>query len=143
LILLINIIGGLAIGVFQLGMPWREAVATYTLLTIGDGIVTQIPALVISIGTGIIITRSASDAQLSSELSRQFTNYPKTLFLVLALLAVLLFIPGIPAWPILIIAPIVGLLAWLALRKKTAEALEALGELPGGKPGRKGDDDDL
>ena len=116
LILLINIVGGLAIGVFQLGMPWREAVATYTLLTIGDGIVTQIPALVISIGTGIIITRSATDARLSSEISKQFTNYPKTLFLVLALLGVLLFLPGIPAWPILVIAPIVAFMGVMALR---------------------------
>ena len=64
-IVLINIIGGLAIGVTQHGMPWAEALQTYTLLTIGDGIVTQIPALVISVGAGIIITRSASDARLS------------------------------------------------------------------------------
>ena len=140
LILLINIIGGLAIGVFQLGMPWREAVQTYTLLTIGDGIVTQIPALVISIGTGIIITRSASDARLSAELSRQFTNYPKTLFLVLAALIALVFVPGIPAWPVLIIAPVVGLMAWLALRRKAAEA--AGGE-PEAAAAKKGEDEDL
>jgi flagellar biosynthesis protein FlhA len=140
LILLINIIGGLAIGVFQLGMPWRDAVQTYTLLTIGDGIVTQIPALVISIGTGIIITRSASDAQLSAELSNQFTNYPKTLFLVLALLAVLLVLPGIPIWPILVLSPIVGGMGWVALRKKAAvEAVEDAAETAAAKGG----DDEL
>ena len=81
-ILLINIIGGLAIGVMQHGMPWAEALQTYTLLTIGDGIVTQIPALVISVGTGIIITRSASDARLSAEILKQTTAYPRTLLLV-------------------------------------------------------------
>jgi flagellar biosynthesis protein FlhA len=137
IILLINIIGGLAIGVFQLGMPWRDAVQTYTLLTIGDGIVTQIPALIISIGTGIIITRSATDARLSSEISRQFTNYPKTLFLVLGALVLLLFLPGIPAWPIFVIAPIVALLAVVALRKKVAEAAAPA------EPRRKTEDDEL
>lgn len=60
LIMLINIIGGLVIGVMQLGLPWDQAIHTYTLLTIGDGIVTQVPALVIAVGTGIIVTRSAS-----------------------------------------------------------------------------------
>ncbi len=68
-ILLINIIGGLAIGVMQRSMPWADALQTYTLLTIGDGIVTQIPALVISVGTGIIITRSTTDARLSTRFS--------------------------------------------------------------------------
>jgi flagellar biosynthesis protein FlhA len=140
IILLINIIGGLAIGVFQLGMPWRDAVATYTLLTIGDGIVTQIPALIISVGTGIIITRSASDAQLSSEIASQFINYPKTLFLVLGALGLLLFLPGIPAWPIFIVAPVVAGLGWVALRKKAAPPDEGgAAEKSGKKPG----DDDL
>ena len=69
-ILLINIVGGLAIGVAQRGMPWSEALQTYTLLTIGDGIVTQIPALVISVGTGIIITRSATDAMSAAVVHR-------------------------------------------------------------------------
>jgi flagellar biosynthesis protein FlhA len=133
IILLINIIGGLAIGVFQLNMPWREAVQTYTLLTIGDGIVTQIPALIISIGTGIIITRSATDARLSSEIATQFTNYPKTLFLVLGALVLLLFLPGIPAWPILIIGPIVGVLGWVAVRRKVAAAVEQVQEKPKGE----------
>src|SRR5499427_7339548 len=124
-ILLINIIGGLAIGMAQRGMPWSEALQTFTLLTIGDGIVTQIPALVISVGTGIIITRSASDARLSDEIARQFTNYPKTLFLVLGALGLLLFLPGIPAWPIFVVAPIVAGLGWAALRKKVVAPHEA------------------
>jgi flagellar biosynthesis protein FlhA len=140
IILLINIIGGLAIGVFQLSMPWRDAVATYTLLTIGDGIVTQIPALIISVGTGIIITRSASDARLSSEIARQFTNYPKTLFLVLGALGLLLFLPGIPAWPIFVVAPIVAGLGWAALRKKVVAPHEADAAA---KTGKKAEDDDL
>jgi flagellar biosynthesis protein FlhA len=139
LILLINIVGGLAIGVFQLGMPWRDAVQTYTLLTIGDGIVTQIPALIISIGTGIIITRSASDARLSAEISRQFTNYPKTLLIVLAALCLLVFLPGIPVWPFLVIGPIVAAMAYLAMRRKLAGDATA----SAGKDARKSEDEDL
>jgi flagellar biosynthesis protein FlhA len=72
-ILLINIVGGLVIGVMQHQLPWAQALQTYTLLTVGDGIVTQVPALVIAVGTGIIVTRSASDGNLSREALRQVT----------------------------------------------------------------------
>src|SRR6185437_10169350 len=82
IILLIDIVGGLVIGVMQMGMRWDQALQTYTLLTIGDGIVTQVPALVIAVGTGIIVTRSASDADLSQQALRQITSFPKTLGLV-------------------------------------------------------------
>jgi flagellar biosynthesis protein FlhA len=100
LILLINIIGGLVIGVMQAGMSWQTALETYTLLTIGDGIVTQVPALVIAVGTGIIVTRSASDTNLSSEVFRQLLSFPKAVWLVVVALAVLLFLPGIPSVPV-------------------------------------------
>jgi flagellar biosynthesis protein FlhA len=102
-ILLINIIGGLVIGVMQMGMRWDQALQTFTLLTVGDGIVTQVPALVIAVGTGIIVTRSASDGNLSTEVLRQMTSFPKTLFIVASALAVLLLLPGIPALPVLVI----------------------------------------
>ncbi len=121
-IVLINIIGGLAIGVMQHRMPWAEALQTYTLLTIGDGIVTQIPALVISVGTGIIITRSASDARLSDEIVRQTTAYPRTLLLVLISLLALMLLPGIPLLPALFIAAVVGGLSLLALRSRRVQA---------------------
>ncbi|SMC27702.1 flagellar biosynthesis protein FlhA [Andreprevotia lacus DSM 23236] len=99
IIMLINIIGGLVIGVMQMGMPLADAMRTFTLLTIGDGIVTQVPALVISVGTGLIVTRSASDAHLGKEVIRQLGAFPKTLLLVSGALGVLLFLPGIPALP--------------------------------------------
>jgi flagellar biosynthesis protein FlhA len=70
-IMLINIIGGLVIGVLQMGMPWGEALRHFTLLTIGDGIVTQVPALVVSVGTGLIVTRSASDDMLGLAVFKQ------------------------------------------------------------------------
>ena len=102
-ILLINIIGGLVIGVMQMGMRWDEALKTFTLLTVGDGIVTQVPALVIAVGTGIIVTRSASDGNLSTEVLRQMTSFPKTMYIVAAALAVMLLLPGIPTIPVLVI----------------------------------------
>ena len=116
LIMAINIIGGLVIGVMQLGIPWGEAVRTYTLLTIGDGIVTQVPALVIAVATGIIVTRSASDGNFSGEVARQITLFPKTLFLVCAGLFAMVALPGIPALPALALGITVFGLAWLARR---------------------------
>jgi flagellar biosynthesis protein FlhA len=111
-ILLINIVGGLLIGVMQHHIPWGQALQTYTLLTIGDGIVTQVPALVIAVGTGIIVTRSAADANLSQEALRQITSFPKTLLLVAGTLCGLLLLPGIPALPTLaLIAAVLGVAA--------------------------------
>jgi flagellar biosynthesis protein FlhA len=107
-IMLINIVGGLVIGVMQGGMKWDQALHTYTLLTVGDGIVTQVPALVIAVGTGIIVTRSASDANLAAEVVRQVTSAPKALALVMTALALLVLMPGIPALPILAIIVLLG-----------------------------------
>lgn len=116
IIVLIDIIGGLAIGVAQKGMDWGEALQTFTLLTIGDGIVTQIPALIISTGTGIIVTRAASDAFLSKEITRQVTAFPKTLVIISVGLIGMLFLQGIPAWPVLFVLSIVGVLAFYAFK---------------------------
>ena len=106
IILLINIVGGLVIGVMQRGMAWGEALRTYTLLTVGDGIVTQIPALVISVGTGILVTRSASDKDLSAEVLNQLTRFPKAIWLVVMALLVFLLLPGIPIVPVVALAAI-------------------------------------
>ena len=126
IILLINIVGGLLIGVMQHKMPWGQALATYTLLTIGDGIVTQVPALVIAVGTGIIVTRSASDTNLSNEVLRQITSFPKTLLLVAAVLGGLLLLPGVPVLPTITLLAVVLLVAVAAYRaaarRKAAEA---------------------
>jgi flagellar biosynthesis protein FlhA len=118
-ILLINIIGGLVIGVMQLGMGWGQALQTFTLLTIGDGIVTQVPALVIAVGTGIIVTRSGSDRNLSAEVLRQITAHPKAMVLVMAALLLLMALPGIPAWPALGLLVVIGVGAWIAASRKT------------------------
>ena len=99
IIMLINSIAGLVIGVMQLGMPIGDALATFTLLTIGDGIVTQVPALIISVGTGLIVTRSSADDNLGLEAFRQMTAFTKPLALVALCLFGLMFMPGIPTLP--------------------------------------------
>jgi flagellar biosynthesis protein FlhA len=125
IIMLINIIGGLVIGVMQHGMSWGESLQTYTLLTIGDGLVTQVPALVIAVGTGIIVTRSASDANLSAEVLRQIMSFPKTLLVVAVFLAGMLLLPGIPAIPTLVLEACVLSVAILAYRVKGWAAVTA------------------
>ncbi|HSV80496.1 MAG TPA: flagellar biosynthesis protein FlhA [Ramlibacter sp.] len=117
-ILLINIIGGLVIGIVQHQLPWSQALQTYTLLTIGDGIVTQVPALVIAVGTGIIVTRSASDGNLSQEALRQVTSFPRTLVLVAGAFAGLLLLPGIPLLPAAGLMAAALLVAWAAARAR-------------------------
>jgi flagellar biosynthesis protein FlhA len=141
LIMLINIVGGLVIGVMQLGMPWGQALRTYTLLTIGDGIVTQVPALVIAVGTGIIVTRSGSDENLGSEVLSQITSSPKTLFLVGGALLGLLFLAGIPAVPTLVLVVLVFTAAALAYRLRgRAPAPEAEAARKAEAEGPEGDD---
>ena len=125
LILLVDIIGGLVIGIMQHGMRWHEALQTYTLLTIGDGIVTQVPALVIAVGTGIIATRSAADGNLSQQALRQITSFPKTLFLVSGALFVLMLLPGIPFWPAVVLGCFVLAVALLARGQTVQTSLPA------------------
>ncbi|WP_244206655.1 flagellar biosynthesis protein FlhA [Caballeronia pedi] len=103
-ILLIDILGGWAVGVAQMGMSLGEAMRIFTLLTIGDGIVTQVPALVISVATGIIVTRSSADGKLSNEVLRQLVRFPKIQFLVIGAVAALLLLPGMPKWPLVLLA---------------------------------------
>lgn len=124
IIMLIDILGGWAVGVAQMGMSLGHALQKFTLLTIGDGIVTQVPALVISVATGIIVTRSASDGELSNEVFRQLAQFPKIRFLVTGALIGLLILPGMPKWPILILAPVVFFTWWFA-RGRSAEAAPA------------------
>ncbi len=118
LIILIDIIGGLTIGIVQKDMGWGEAAYTFTLLTVGDGIVTQIPALIIATATGLIVTRAATDAELGEEITNQITAYPRTLVMVACALVVGLFLPGIPAWPVLILLAAASVTAFFAFRKK-------------------------
>lgn len=134
IILLINIIGGLIIGVMQMGLSWMQAMQTYTLLTIGDGIVTQVPALIISVGTGLIVTRSASDENLSRAAFRQITSHPRTMLLVALALAGLMALPGIPVLPALALIGLYLLALYLKRGQSaaTAPAPEAAADIPAG-----------
>ncbi|MDC0886191.1 flagellar biosynthesis protein FlhA [Altererythrobacter sp.] len=123
IILLINIIAGLVVGVAQMGMTWSEALQRFTLLTIGDGIATQLPALIIAVATGIIVTRSSADRQLSTEIFSQLSSVPRIPLIVAVILLGLMLLPGMPKWPIAIVG-IVAFVAWFCIR--TAKRMAAL-----------------
>lgn len=96
IITLVNILGGFTIGVAMKGMGWGEAIATYMNLSIGDGIVSQVPALLISVGAGIIVTRASSKENLGATFQQQLFNNPRVLFITAMLVLVLGFVPGMP-----------------------------------------------
>lgn len=118
IIIIINIIGGLSIGIFQQGMSWSDALHKYTLLTVGDGIVTQIPSLIIAVASGIIITRAATDSRLGVEVIKQFSAHPKTIIIVMLALLVLAIIPGIPLAPPLILVACFAVALWFLYKNK-------------------------
>jgi flagellar biosynthesis protein FlhA len=126
IILLINIIGGWMIGMMQMGMGWQEALQRFTLLSIGDGIATQLPALIISIATGIIVTRSSADRELSSEVFRQLASVPRIPLIVAVALMALLLLPGMPKWPIALIIGI-SLFAWYRARQAAGPGGDSAG----------------
>jgi len=112
LITSINIIAGFLIGVLQHGMDMKHALQTYTVLTIGDGLVTVIPALMISISGGLIVTRASAETQISKEVMRQVFSKPQTLLLAGAVLIALATFPGMPGIPFLLLGSGVGYLGW-------------------------------
>ena len=116
-IIAINIIGGLSVGILQKGQSWGDALHHYTLLTVGDGIVTQIPSLIIAVAAGIIITRAATDARLGPELGRQVSAYPKTLVVVALVTLFLAMMPGLPLIPLMMLFSAFAAAAWFSYRK--------------------------
>ena len=118
-VLVTNIVGGLVIGVLMKGMDVFAALRTYTLLTIGEGLVAQIPALIISTAAGILVTRVSSEEEgghLGSDIGRQILAQPKALAIAAALLIVLALIPGLPTTPFLMLGVLLGLLAYRLMR---------------------------
>ena len=120
LILLINIIGGLAIGTVGHGMAISDALHTYTLLTIGDGLVAQIPALLLSTSVAIIVTRMSRPQDMGGELSQQLFGNPKTIAVAGGLLGVMGLIPGMPNVPFLLMAALCGLVAYVVHKRRAA-----------------------
>jgi flagellar biosynthesis protein FlhA len=116
LITAINIIAGFLIGVFQLDIPFREALKTYTVLTVGDGLVTMIPSLLVSMAGGIVVTRASSDATLSVDVDRQVLSRRRPLVIAAGVMLALAAIPGLPKFSFLLLAAATGFLAWRAPR---------------------------
>jgi flagellar biosynthesis protein FlhA len=104
MITVVNIVGGFAIGMAQRGMSFTEALSRYTLLSIGDGLVSQIPALVTSMAAGLLVTRAASKNNFGEELGRQLTSYPRALTILSVMLAFLAVVPGLPMFPFLVLS---------------------------------------
>lgn len=121
LIVVVNVIGGIVIGTLQNGMGLAEAAQVFTLLTIGDGLVSQIPALIISTAAGIIVTRNASGNNLGNEVSTQLLSHPKALFSSAGVMAFMGAVPGLPTVPFFILA---GVLGGLGYRLRVNEALK-------------------
>ena len=112
IITIVNIVGGLVIGIVLQGRPLVEALQLYTNLTIGDGLVSQVPALIISTAAGLIVTRTTSDDHLGYDLSRQLMRYPRALGLSALLLAFMGIVPGMPTAPFLSTAALLAVLAY-------------------------------
>ena len=120
-ITVINILGGLAIGVLQRGMPVGRALETYGLLTIGDGLVSQIPALLISTAAGLVVTRVASEEEGSSlggDIGAQIFGNARALGIAAVFLLALAIVPGLPAMPFLVLSGVFGLVAWRIRRAR-------------------------
>ncbi|WP_299019552.1 flagellar biosynthesis protein FlhA [uncultured Photobacterium sp.] len=112
LILFINIIGGISIGVFQHGLSFSDAFQTFALLTIGDGLVAQIPSLLLATAAAIIVTRVADSDDLSKQVSKQMLASPTALFVVSGIMLILGLIPGMPHMAFLCFSALIGLTAW-------------------------------
>ena len=141
LITIINILGGFAIGMLQKGMALEEALAKYTLLSIGDGLVSQVPALVISVAAGLLVTRTPGDNNLGSQIGAQLSAYPRAVTIAAGLIAVMGLAPGMPFIPFFTLGGITGFLAYL-LNKQTKDmdpkSLKGALALPSPNGGRGG-----
>jgi flagellar biosynthesis protein FlhA len=130
LILFINIIGGLGIGMIGHGMPFTAAAQTFTLLTIGDGLVTQIPALLLSTAVAIIVTRMSGKQDMGGELSRQLFGRPRALGVAAGLLGVMGLVPGMPNVAFLTIAALCGGAAYTVRKRRDAAATAPPAPIP-------------
>jgi flagellar biosynthesis protein FlhA len=121
LITLINIIGGFAIGILQKGMPIVEALQKFTLLSIGDGLVAQVPALIVSVAAGILVTRASGDSDLGVHISRELTLYPRAIAVAAAMLFVFGLMPGMPILPFVALGVVAAFTARQLKKSRTRE----------------------
>ncbi len=128
LITLINIIGGFIIGMLMQDMSAAESLRTYSLLSIGDGLVTQIPALIVSVASGIIVTRAASKENMGHDLTKQLLRQPRAIMIAGGMLLILGIVPGMPTLPFFLLGAAVGAIGWVTnesnKKKKIEDELE-------------------
>ena len=140
LIMAINIVAGFLIGVFQLGVPFAEALKTYTILTVGDGLVSILPSLLVSVAGGIVVTRAASKESLGVNVGKQLFNSPRLLWITGGALTALGLIPGLPKFSFFSLAAVLMYSAWKMKPQVIKDEIEELDVLtktaavPGGPP---------
>ncbi|HVY50365.1 MAG TPA: flagellar biosynthesis protein FlhA [Devosia sp.] len=137
LITFINIIAGMVIGVLQQGLSIQEAGNNYTLLTVGDGLVSQIPALIVSTAAGLLVSKAGVTGSADKALVAQFTGYPKALGMSAAVIGVMAFLPGMPILPFLALAVGIGYLAVRSTGRKAAALAKAAAEAVNAKAAAK------
>lgn len=130
IITLINIGAGFIIGVLQKGMPAADAAANYTILTVGDGLVGQIPALIISTAAGILVTRTAGTEDFGTQLKGQFTVHPRAIWVVAGVLLGFALIPGLPFVPFLLLSIVLAVVAFRVQKSQQLDALAADDDMP-------------
>jgi flagellar biosynthesis protein FlhA len=125
LVVFINVIGGMIIGMAQQGMPFAEAARTYTLLTVGDGLVTQVPALIVSTAAGLLVSKAGIIGSADEALVKQLSGYPKALGMSAAVMGVMALLPGIPMLPFLLLGAASGTAAYFVEKRNKATAAAA------------------
>ena len=124
LITLVNVIGGFAIGVFQMDLTLAESLQKFTLLSIGDGLVAQIPALIVSVAAGILVTRASENTNLGVQIGRQFVKYPRAIAIAGGMLTTFGLMPGMPMIPFFLLGGTLCYVAWVIKKQSPVEKLE-------------------
>ncbi len=136
----INLVGGIVVGVAQHGLSFSEATHQYSLLTVGDGLAAQIPALLISVATGIIVTRAASEKDLGTDIATQILRQRRAPLVAAGVIGLFAFVPGLPALPFLAVAAVFGAIGWSVRHglpgERAGEGESAEGRQPPGGRGR-------
>ena len=138
LVVFINVIGGMIIGIGQQGMPFAEAARTYTLLTVGDGLVTQIPALIVSTAAGLLVSKAGVGGGVDQALLRQLSGYPKALGMSGAVMVVMALLPGIAMLPFLFLGGGAGALAYILDKRIRTDCRGSSLERDGGEGRSRG-----
>ncbi|MHB1687331.1 MAG: flagellar biosynthesis protein FlhA [Ignavibacteriaceae bacterium] len=135
LINVINIIGGFIIGVASKGMSFTDAIHSYTILTIGDGLVSQIPALLIATSAGLVVTRSAAGTALDKQMKTQLLSNPRVLGIVAGAIGLFALIPGMPAIPFILLSTLLGTGAYLTKKSQNLSAISTEPQVVEAEPG--------